>query len=305
MSEMSPSIRFETPHGIWPILYAFFTARDTLDRAAMRRQAEICVAAGAHGMAVLGLATEVAKLSPAERRQVIEWAAEDLAGRIPLAVTIFGATPEEQSEAVAHAAASGAAWVVLQPPRTPGIGEDELISFFGRVIERAPIPAGIQNAPELIGIGLSPAGIATLARNHTNFKVLKGEAPATLIARIVEETGGKLAVFNGRGGLELPDNLRAGCAGLIPAPDCFEAQVAIYEAMRCGDEATGERLYREILPAIVFVMQSVDHLICYGKRLVAARMGITVHDRAPGLLPNAFGEAAVARFARALGPYPA
>jgi dihydrodipicolinate synthase/N-acetylneuraminate lyase len=293
----------DIPHGIWPILYAFFTERDTLDRAAMRRQAEICVAAGAHGMAVLGLATEVAKLSPAERRQVVEWAAEDLAGRIPLAVTIFGATPEEQSDAVAHAAASGAAWVVLQPPRTPGIGEDELIRFFGRVIERAPIPAGIQNAPELIGIGLSPAGIATLARNHANFKVLKGEAPATLIARIVAETGAKLAVFNGRGGLELPDNLRAGCAGLIPAPDCFEAQVAIYDAMRSGDEATAERLYREILPAIVFVMQSVDHLICYGKRLVAARIGITVHDRAPGLLPNAFGEAAVARFARALGPY--
>ena len=104
---MSPSTRFESPHGIWPILYAFFTERDTLDRAAMRRQAEICVAGGAHGMAVLGLATEVAKLSPAERRQVVEWAAEDLAGRIPLAVTIFGATPEEQSDAVSHAAASG------------------------------------------------------------------------------------------------------------------------------------------------------------------------------------------------------
>jgi 4-hydroxy-tetrahydrodipicolinate synthase len=293
------------PRGIWPILYAFFTERDALDRAAMRRQAEICVAAGAHGMAVLGLATEVAKLSPSERRQVVEWAAEDLAGRIPLAVTIFGATPEEQSESVAHAAASGAAWVVLQPPRTPGITEDELIRFFGRVIERAPIPAGIQNAPELIGIGLSPAGIATLARNHANFKVLKGEAPATLIARIVAETEGKLAVFNGRGGLELPDNLRAGCAGLIPAPDCFEAQIAIYEAMRRGDEVEAERRYREILPAIVFVMQSVDHLICYGKRLVGARMGVAVHDRAPGLLPNAFGEAAVARFARALGPYPA
>jgi dihydrodipicolinate synthase/N-acetylneuraminate lyase len=302
---MPPTARFETPHGIWPILYAFFTEHDALDRAAMRRQAEICVAGGAHGMAVLGLATEVAKLSAAERRQVVEWAAEDLAGRIPLAVTIFGATPEEQSDAVAHAAASGAAWVILQPPRTPGIAEDELIRFFGRVIEGAPIPAGIQNAPELIGIGLSPAGIATLARNHANLKVLKGEAPTTLIARIVEETHGKLAVLNGRGGLELPDNLRAGCAGMIPAPDCFEAQVKIYTAMRAGDEAAAERLYREILPAMVFVVQSLDHLICYGKRLVAARMGITVHDRAPGLLPNAFGEAATARFARALGPYPA
>ncbi len=291
--------------GIWPILYAFFTADDTLDRAAMRRQTEICVAGGSHGMAVMGLATEVAKLSPSERRAVVEWAAEDLAGRLKLAVTIFGATPEAQIEAVAHAAAHGAALVILQPPRDPSMSETELQRFFGRVIEASPVPAGIQNAPELIGVGLTPSGIATLARAHANFTVLKGEGPATLIARIVEETDGRLAIFNGRGGLELPDNLRAGCAGLIPAPDCFEAQVRIYEAMRRGDEAEAERIYRDILPAIVFVMQSVEHLVCYGKRLVAARMGIAVHDRAPGLAANAFGEAAVARFAARLGPYAA
>lgn len=292
----------QAPHGIWPILYAFFARDGALDRAAMRRQAQAVLAAGAPGMAVLGLATEVGKLTPAERRQVVEWAAEDLGGRIPLAVTIFGATVEEQSEAVAMAAANGAAWVVLQPPRRPGISEAELLAFFGRVIERAPIPAGIQNAPDLIGIGLGPSAIAELARRHANFTVLKGEGPATLIARVVEETEGKLAVFNGRGGLELPDNLRAGCAGLIPAPDCFEVQIAIYDAMRRGDEAEAERLYRDILPAIVFVMQSIDHLLCYGKRLTAARLGLIVHDREPGLLPNVFGEAAVARFARALGP---
>ncbi len=292
------------PHGIWPILYAFFDARDRLDRGLMRRQTNIVVAGGSHGMAIMGLATEVGKLTVAERRQVVEWAAEDLAGRLPLAVTIFGNTPEEQIEAVSHAAASGAAWVILQPPRIPGIAEDALIRFFGRVIDKAPVPVGIQNAPDLIGIGLGPDGIATLARNHANFTVLKGEAPATLIARIAEQTGDQLAIFNGRGGLELPDNIRAGCAGMIPAPDCFEAQVRIYEAMRRGDEAEAERLYRDILPAIVFVTQSIDHLICYGKRLVAARMGVRVHERGPGLAANAFGEAVVARFAAALGPYP-
>ena len=291
--------------GIWPILYAFFRPNGQLDRAAMRRQTEIVVAGGAHGMAVLGLATEVTKLSPAERRNVVEWAAEDLAGRIPLAVTIFGVTPAEQSAAVAHAASAGAQWVILQPPRIPAIDEATLLSFFGQVIDAAPIPAGIQNAPDLIGIGLSPGGIAELARRHSNFRVLKGEAPATMIARVVAETDGKLAVFNGRGGMELPDNLRAGCAGMIPAPDCFETQVKIYAAMCAGDEAAAEALYRDILPAIVFVMQSVDHLICYGKRLVAARMGIPVYDRLPGLLPNAFGEAAIARFAAQLGPYEA
>ena len=292
--------------GIWPILYAFFTETGALDRAAMRRQAGICVAAGVPGMAVLGLATEVSKLTQAERRCVVEWAAEDLAGRTALAVTVFGATPGEQIEAAAHAAACGARLAVLQPPRGVSMTEAELQRFFGQVMDRSPIATGIQNAPDYLGIGLSPAGIAELRRRHANFQLLKGEGPAVLIAEVVARTEGRLAVFNGRGGLELPDNLRAGCAGLIPAPDCFETQLAIYDAMRRGDEAQAERLYREILPAIVFVMQSIDHLICYGKRLVAARMGLgPVHDRAPFLAPTAFGEAVVARFAATLGPYAA
>jgi 4-hydroxy-tetrahydrodipicolinate synthase len=291
--------------GIWPILYAFFDAAGGLDRAAMRRQADICVAGGARGMVVLGLATEVAKLTPAERRRVVEWAAEDLAGRIPLAVTVFGTTAGEQAAAVAHAAANGAVLAILQPPRVPGMDEAALLDFFAGVMDRSPIAMAIQNAPEYLGIGLQPAAIAELARRCGNFRVLKGEGPAVLIRRVVEETEGRLAVFNGRGGLELPDNLRAGCAGLVPAPDCFEAQVAIFNAMARGDEAEAERIYAGILPAIVFVMQSIDHLICYGKRLVAARMGIgKVHDRAPFLASTPFGETAVARFAVRLGKYP-
>ena len=297
---MHPSVR-----GIWPILYAFFDRQDRLDRALMRRQTEICLAGGGNGVAVLGLATEVAKLSPAERRHVVEWAAEDLAGRAPLAVTVFGATPAAQTEAVAHAAANGAVLAVLQPPRDPSLTDDDLLRFFGAVMERAPITMAIQNAPDLIGVGLTPTSIAELARRHDNFRVLKGEGPAVLIERVVAMTEGKLAVLNGRGGLELTDNHRAGCAGLIPAPDCFEAQVAIWDAMDRGDEETAERLYREILPAIVFVMQSVDHLVCYGKRLVAARMGVEVFDRAPGLAATPFGEAAIARFAARLGAYAA
>lgn len=290
--------------GIWPVLYAFFDATGGLDRDIMRRQTEAVVAGGGQGLVVLGLATEVAKLTRAERHAVVEWAAEDLRGRLPLAVTIFGATPDEQSAAIAHAATNGAALAILQPPRQPGMTEDALAAFFGAVMRDAPISVGIQNAPEFLGIGLGADAIAELARAHRNFAVLKGEGPATLIAEVVRRVAERLAVFNGRGGLELPDNLRAGCAGIIPAPDCFEAQVAIWSAMARGDEATAERVYREILPAIAFAMQGIDHLICYGKRIVAGRLGLPeVFDRAPGLVPTPFGCAVVERLVARLGPY--
>ena len=65
--------------GIYPILYAFFGADGRLDEAAMRRQVQCCLAGGAHGLAVLGLATEVNKLSAAEKRDVVRWSAEEIA----------------------------------------------------------------------------------------------------------------------------------------------------------------------------------------------------------------------------------
>lgn len=297
------------PRGIWPMLYAFFNASGTLDRPAMRRQVEACVREGAHGVAVLGLATEVNKLTEEERRTLVQWLAEDLDGRRPFAVTVTGDTPDEQVAFARFAAEAGAACVILQPPRTGQTDEFSLVRFFGTVIDACPIAAGIQNAPEYLGVGLTPPTIKALHVNHPNFVLLKGESSVVTIRRIIEETDGGISVFNGRGGLELPDNMRAGVEGMIPAPDFFDRQVRIFGLLRTLDDAENEEiaetLYREILPGIVFAMQSIDSLICYGKRIAAWRLGLRdeIHDRAPAMAPTRFGLECARRFAAALGPY--
>jgi hypothetical protein len=72
---------------------------------------------------------------------------------------------------------------------------------------------------------------------------------------------------------------------------------------RAEDETEAERLYRGILPLIVFLMQSVENFLCYGKRLTARRLGLgEVHDRRPALPPTA-GLASAERYAASLGPY--
>ena len=292
-------------HGIYPILYAFFEANGRLDRKLMRRQTQACLRHRPHGIAALGLATEVAKLSTAERRQVMEWLIEDVDGACPIAITIAEATAEGQADFAKAAADLGADWVVLQPPPVPGLAEIEYIRFFGKVADASPLPAAIQNAAAYIGMGLSVEGLKTLNRNHPNVTLLKGEGPAVEIAHLVDATEGAFRVLNGRGGLELPDNLRGGCVGLIPAPDCFEHQVALYNTWVAGNEDEAERIYRKIAPVIVFAMQSVQNFLCYGKRIAALRLGLAledVHDRAPAQSPTPFGLDCVRRYATALGP---
>jgi 2-keto-3-deoxy-L-arabinonate dehydratase len=296
--------------GVYPMLYAFFDAAGRLDRAAMRAQVEYCVAGGAHGIAALGLGTEVSKLAPEERRQVVAWVAEDLAGRLPLAITVFGATPEEQIAFIRHAAERGADWVILQPPQPTKdqaavpITEDRLVDFFGAVADASPVPVAIQNALQYIGVGLSSAGLDRLSRDHPNVRLLKAEGSALDTRALIELTEGRMAVFQGRGGMEFTDVIRAGCVGMIPSVESCHVQSRIFELMQTGraeDESEAERLYAQLAPLIVFLMQSVGQFVCYGKRLTARRIGLTeVHDRQPAQDPTAFGIDCLMRHAAVL-----
>jgi 2-keto-3-deoxy-L-arabinonate dehydratase len=291
--------------GVYPMLYAFFDADGRLDRSAMQAQVDYCVANGAHGIAALGLGTEVSKLDPNERRQVVTWVAEALAGRLPLAITVFGAIPEEQIAFVHTAAEHGADWVILQPPQAGApMTEEQLVDFFGAVADASPVPVAIQNAPQYIGVGLSGAGLDRLTRDHPNVRLLKAEGSALDTRALIELTEGRLAVFQGRGGMEFTDVIRAGCVGMIPSVESCHVQSRIFELMQTGqaeDDAEAERLYAQLAPLIVFLMQSVGQFVCYGKRLTAGRIGTAaVHDREPAQTPTAFGLDCLARHAAVL-----
>jgi 2-keto-3-deoxy-L-arabinonate dehydratase len=294
-----------TISGIYPMLFAFFDEQGRLRRDGFTRQIAAARAAGAAGIAVLGLGTEVSKLSRAERAQVVEWAAEDIGGRMPLAVTIADGNVGDMIDSARHARRSGAGWLILQPPRPPA-SEADLVRFFGAVADAVDCPVAIQNAPEFLGIGLSPKGLLALNAAHPNVNIVKAEATALALGRVIDELAGRFIVFNGRAGLELPDNLRAGAHGMIPGLETIDRQVGIERAMRAGDEATAEALYREILPALVFAMAGMETFLAYGKQLAALRLGIAPSGRrTPSEAPDARGLAWIARYAEALGPLPA
>jgi len=229
----------------------------------------------------------------------------DIDGRVPLAVTVTGDTVEEQVSLAGYALTCGAETFILQPPSVRGEAESFYFDFFCEVMRRVDAPCGIQNAPEYLGVGLSTHSLLELANRQANFSWLKCEGSALAVRATIEALRAERAsipVFNGRGGQELLDNLRAGCAGLIVAPDTFDRQVKIYNAFVDGREQDASAGYQDILPAIVFVMQSLENLTCYGKRVAAWRMGFDVeHDR--GSAPNSFGLSCARRFASELGSY--
>lgn len=288
------------PRGVHPIVYALFDAEGELDRQAMRRQIEVCIAQGAVGIATLGLATEVRFLSEGQQRQLVEWNVEDIAGRVPLGVTIFAQTADDQIERVHHAAAAGADWVVLQPPAS-ATNETDLVTAFARVLDASPMPAALQNMPQFIGVGLGVEAIADLATRYPRLMGVKQEVSATETAELVMRLDGRAQVLSGRGGIELVDCMKAGVAGNIPAPEYVDYLVALWDHMSAGREDEAREVYRRVLPMATFVLQSLEALTTYGKLLFCLRHNIAFHQRAGAMAPTAFGLETLRGHARGLG----
>ncbi|WP_119461094.1 dihydrodipicolinate synthase family protein [Rhodospirillaceae bacterium SYSU D60014] len=294
--------------GVYPMVYALFGPDGRLHREAMQHQLESMIAAGVHGVAVLGLASEANKLSFDERCMLMQWVVEDLRGRRPLAVTVAEPSIDGQIAFVREAAALGAQWVILQPPPVKAVPDLELVRFFGSVADQVPVPVAIQNAPEYLGVGLSAEGLKSLNRQHPNVKILKLETTAIAVRRILDVTEGAYDVFNGRGGIEIIDTLRAGGVGIIPGGESFDWLTRIFDLMSSGDTAKqdqAERLYHELLPMLVFLMDSIDNFLVYGKRVLGHRLGIPETDVRPPLTPpTTFGLSMAKLYADRLGRAP-
>jgi 2-keto-3-deoxy-L-arabinonate dehydratase len=292
--------------GVYPMLYAFYDKAERLDRKAIARQTDALIEAGVHGIAVLGVASEVNRMSLPERRLMLDWVAETVDGRVPLCVTVGEPSVPGQIEFVRAAKAAGADWCILQTPPVRGASESSVVRFFGAVAEKSPLPLGMQIAPEYLGMDMSGASLRTIARHHANMALLKVELQPMAAARLVEETEGRFDVFNGRAGQEMTYNLDAGCVGIIPGAETGDVTARIFSLHMSGraqDRAKAETVYREIAPLLTFFEHSMDHLLVYGKRLMAKRLRLpvaTALPRRPYAPPHKFGLALVDRLAETL-----
>jgi 4-hydroxy-tetrahydrodipicolinate synthase len=289
--------------GIYPMMFALFDREGDLSRESICTLLKAMVKHGVHGIGVLGLASEVHKLSLAERYQFMEWVAEHLNGTLPFCVTVAEPNKKMQIEFTKAAERLGARWVILQPPPVTGISELELIRYFGSVADKCTLPVAIQNAPQYLGVGISNSGLATMRRNHPNISLLKLEASAAEIAEVVDATEGGFAVFNGKAGVEIIDSLRAGCAGIIPGGESFDYLVHVYEYMKDKRADKAEELYRKILPLLTILIHSIDCYLSHGKRVLCQRLAITNDSVRPPSSPlTQFSKSMLDRYAAELGP---
>ena len=286
--------------------YCFFNKNNSIDIKAIKDQIKLIKDIGSQGIACLGLANEVNKLNFDEKKKIIELISNICGSSIPIAVTISGENINEYKKIIDVASQNNAKWIIFQPLIKEKTIDKDCYNFFNEVIPLVSknIVVGIQNAREYLGVGLDAKHILKLYKKHSNFRAIKGEASAVLIQKEISLYPKDLSVFNGRGGQEIVENLLLGCRGIIPTLESSDIFLKIYRSLENNKINSARNYYKEILPTIVFSMQSINSLICYGKRICAFRMGMkTVYDRKPKIIPSDFGIKLARQYAKELGRF--
>lgn len=242
--------------GILPIVPTIFGDDGQLDEAGQRATVDYLIRAGVHGMVVLANASEGYAVTEAERTRVIAWTVQQVAGRVPVAVTCNHPSTIVAGRYASEAQDLGAAAVMFLPPF---FGQwtsdlDGILRHCEALSRRITLPLILQDHP-ISGISMPAPFLVDLARRVERlsyFKIEALRAPAKIGQMRRLDTGAIKGLFGGTGGILFLEELDQGAAGTMPSslvPDVF---VRILDLYRLGNRERAAEMFTRHLPLINF-----------------------------------------------------
>jgi 4-hydroxy-tetrahydrodipicolinate synthase len=268
--------------GVFSVLPTPFTPSGDIDPESLTRVIDLFLADGADGFTALGVTSEVARLTEAERDRVLDTVVSHVHGRVPV---VAGTTAEGLRTCVEYTRRAKAAAAMISPPRMPKINSDAVAKHFAEVASAVDLPIIVQDYPPISGYAMEPALVARIARDVPAARTIKLEDPPTPFktSRILEQTKDlDVRIFGGLGGVFLLEELMAGAAGAMTGfafPGILVEVVALFRAGRTDDAA--DLFYRKV-PLMRFEFQEGIGMAI--RKEVLRRRGAIAHAgiRAPG-----------------------
>src|SRR6476661_6094984 len=224
--------------GVFSVLPTPFAPSGDLDLASLRRVVDLFLSDGVNGFTALGVTSEVARLTDAERDTVLDAVITRVNGRVPV---VAGTTADGLRTCIEYtrrAKAAGASAVMISPPRMLKINSDAVAKHFAEVASAVDVPIIVQDYPPISGYAMEPSLVARIARDVPSARTIKLEDPPTPFktSRILEQTKGiDVAIFGGLGGVFLLEELLAGAAGAMTGFAFPQILVHIVKLFHAGD----------------------------------------------------------------------
>ena len=137
--------------GVLPVLSTPFNATDEIDRIVLIREIEWIMEMGADGVAT-GMVSEILRLSSDERmllHEIVGERTKELGGVVVL--SSGGDTTGQAIKYVKHAESCHADAVMVNPPLSTQLDDEETFRHYSSILESTEIPLIVQDASGYVG----------------------------------------------------------------------------------------------------------------------------------------------------------
>lgn len=259
--------------GVVPIIPTPFRKDEEIDEDALRNLVEFACTCSVEAACLPAYASEFYKLTDDERLRVVKIAVDQAKGRIQVIAQSNHPSLKSAIRLAKTNVSSGADIISLAVPRIFNLPENSLKEYLSAFL------ASIPDTPVLIqdfnpgGSTLSASLIKKLNELHPNFKYLKLEEPlcAPKFEDIIAETGGKVGLFEGWGGLYMMELIPIGIAGVMPGLAVADILQKIFWLRKNGDADQAFNLFEKVMPQIFFSLQNMELFHYAEKELLKAR----------------------------------
>jgi len=268
--------------GVFPALTTKFTASDQLDLPLFEKNLKAQLDAGVNGIVLGGTLGEASVLTTAEKEQLVKFAVDKCAGKVPVVLNIAEGSTKEALQQAEYGKAWGAKGLMMLPPMRYKSDHRETVTYFKTVADATALPIMIYNNPVDYKIEVTLDMFADLIACKNIEAVKESTRDVTNVTRMKNRFGDRIKILCGVDTLAM-EELCLGADGWVAGLVCAfpKETVAIYNLVKAGKIGEAAKIYRWFMPLLDLDIH--PKLVQYIK-LAEAQVGIGSEDvRAPRL----------------------
>ena len=268
--------------GVFPALTTKFTAGDQLDLPLFEKNLNAQLDAGVNGIVLGGTLGEASVLTTAEKEQLVKFAVDKCAGKVPVVLNIAEGSTKEALQQAEYAKAWGAKGLMMLPPMRYKSDHRETVTYFKTVADSTELPVMIYNNPVDYKIEVTLDMFAELIACKNIQAVKESTRDVTNVTRMKNRFGDRIKILCGVDTLAM-EELCLGADGWVAGLVCAfpKETVAIYNLVKAGKIEEAAKIYRWFMPMLELDIH--PKLVQYIK-LAETQAGIGSEDvRAPRL----------------------
>ena len=215
------------------------------------RRVEALLAAGVHGIVLLGTVGENCSLEYPEKLQVMRRTVEQVAGRAPVLTGVAECTTALACRFAADARKVGADGLMVLPAMVYKSDPRETIAHFRAVARATDLPILCYNNPVSYGVDLTPEMFEELADEPTLVAIKESSENVRRITDLKNRCGDRYALFCGVDDLVLESVLLGAVGWVAGLVNAFpEESLLLWDLATRGRYDDALRVYRWFAPLL-------------------------------------------------------